>query len=190
MLGWATSVGKAAAEDRRQGTEQVVMDVGNGLRVGPMVCFESAFADMSRHLADDGAEVLIAQSATSTFQQSWAPEQHASLAALRAAETGRPMVHATLTGVSAVYGPDGQRVGSWLGTSAGASAVFEVPLADGVTPYVRFGDWPLHAAVLIVALWCLGEATRGLRPRFRRPAPEPPVPPAHTVRGSQARPWR
>lgn len=189
LLGWATSVGEAAGENRRQGTEQVVMDVGNGLRVGPMVCFESAFPDMSRHLAEDGAEVLIAQSATSTFQQSWAPEQHASLAALRAAETGRPMVHATLTGVSAVYGPEGQRVGSWLGTSESATAVYEVPLATGVTPYVRFGDWPAHAALLIVAVWCAGQGVRTLR-RLRRPAPGPRVPHARTAHGSPAHPGR
>lgn len=49
------------------------MDVGHDLKVGPMVCFESAFPDMSRHLAEDGAQVLIAQSATSSFQNSWAP---------------------------------------------------------------------------------------------------------------------
>lgn len=79
LLGWATSVGKAAGEDRRRGTEQVVMDVGGGLRIGPMVCFESAFPDMSRNLAEDGADVLVAQSSTSTFQQSWAPRQHARL---------------------------------------------------------------------------------------------------------------
>lgn len=47
LLGWATSVGKAAGEDRRRGTEQVVMDAGHGLRVGPMICFETAFPDMS-----------------------------------------------------------------------------------------------------------------------------------------------
>src|SRR5690606_1353586 len=104
LLGWATSVGKAAGEDRMRGTRQVVMDAGGGLRIGPMVCFETAFPDMSRALAEGGADVLLAQSSTSTFQQSWAPAQHASIAALRAAETGRPMVHATLTGVSAVYG--------------------------------------------------------------------------------------
>ena len=75
--------------------------------------------------------MLVAQSSTSTFQQSWAPEQHASLAALRAAETGRPMVHATLTGVSAVYGPSGERVGDRLGTDRSAAAVYDVPLADG-----------------------------------------------------------
>ncbi|WP_369167605.1 apolipoprotein N-acyltransferase [Streptomyces sp. R28] len=190
MLGWATSVGKAAAEDRRRGTEQVVMDAGHGLRIGPMVCFESAFSDMSRNLTDDGAQVLIAQSATSTFQQSWAPEQHASLAALRPAETGRPMVHATLTGVSAVYGPSGQRIGSWLGTDESTSAVYDVPLAGGVTPYVRFGDWPVRAALLIIAAWGASEGIRTLRPRLRRPAPEPPVQPARTAHGSPARPGR
>ncbi|MFJ5265424.1 apolipoprotein N-acyltransferase [Streptomyces sp. NPDC088387] len=184
MLGWATSVGEAAGEDRRRGTEQVVMDV-DGLRVGPMVCFESAFPDMSRALADDGADVLVAQSATSTFQHSWAPEQHASLAALRAAETGRPMVHATLTGVSAVYGPDGERVGSWLGTDASATQVYEVPLADGVTPYVRYGEWPVYVALLVLAALGVTEGVRAIR--LRRRAPESPVPPAHTGREWPAR---
>ncbi|MFE7173346.1 apolipoprotein N-acyltransferase [Streptomyces sp. NPDC057616] len=188
VLGWATSVGKAAGEDRRRGTEQVVMNVGHGLRVGPMVCFESAFPDMSRHLAQDGAEVLIAQSATSTFQHSWAPEQHASIAALRAAETGRPMVHATLTGVSAVYGPGGQRIGSWLGTDASSAEVFDIPLAHGVTPYVRYGDWPVDVALLVLAVWCASEGARAVR--LRRPGPEPHVPPARTVRESPARPGR
>jgi len=148
-----------------------------------MVCFESAFPDMSRHLAEDGAQLLIAQSATSSFQRSWAPEQHASLAALRAAETGRPMVHSTLTGVSAVYDASGQRVGRWIGTDASTSRVYDVPLATGTTPYVRFGDWPVHAALLILAVWCAGRL-------FRRTAPEPLVPPARTAHESPARPGR
>ncbi|GHK05758.1 apolipoprotein N-acyltransferase [Streptomyces sp. Y2F8-2] len=188
LLGWATSVGKAAGEDRRRGTEQVVMNVGHGLRVGPMVCFESAFPDMSRHLAEDGADVLLAQSSTSTFQHSWAPEQHASLAALRAAETGRPMVHATLTGVSAVYGPSGERIGSWLGTDRSTSAVYEVPTAHGVTPYVRFGDWPVHGALLVIAGLGVTEGLRALRARRRAPAPRSQ--PARTTRVSPVRPWR
>ncbi|MFF4253504.1 apolipoprotein N-acyltransferase [Streptomyces sp. NPDC001663] len=188
VLGWATSVGKAAGEDRRRGSQQVVMNVGHGLRVGPMVCFESAFPDMSRHLARDGAELLIAQSATSTFQHSWAPEQHASLAALRAAETGRPMVHATLTGVSAVYDASGHRIGSWLGTSDSASVVYDIPLAHGVTPYARYGDWPVHGALLILAVCCAAEGVRAVR--LRRSGPAPHVPPARTVRESPARPGR
>ncbi|MFI8218878.1 apolipoprotein N-acyltransferase [Streptomyces sp. NPDC085932] len=188
LLGWATSVGKAAGEDRRRGSQPVVMDVGDGLRAGPMVCFETAFPDMTRHLTREGVDVLIGQSATSTFQQSWAPGQHASLAALRAAETGRPMVHATLTGVSAVHGPDGERVGSRLGTDASATQVYEIPLAHGTTPYVRHGDWTVHAALLILFGWAAGEGVRTLR--LRRSAPEPPAPPVRTAHGSPARPGR
>ncbi|WP_086562059.1 apolipoprotein N-acyltransferase [Streptomyces africanus] len=188
LLGWATSVGKAAGEDRMRGSQPVVMNVGDSLRAGPMVCFETAFPDMTRHLTREGADVLIGQSSTSTFQNSWAPEQHASLAALRAAETGRPMVHATLTGVSAVYGPSGERVGSWLGTDASATQVYDVPLAHGTTPYVRLGDWTVHAAMLILAAWAAGEGVRTLR--LRRSAPEPRVPPVRTVHESPARPWR
>ncbi|MEU5954266.1 apolipoprotein N-acyltransferase [Streptomyces sp. NPDC047525] len=190
LLGWATSVGKAAGEDRMRGERPVVMDVGNGLKVGPLVCFESAFPDMSRHLTREGAQLLLAQSSTSSFQSSWAPEQHASLAALRAAETGRPMVHATLTGVSAVYGPDGERVGAPLGTSASATATYDIPLAKGVTPYVRLGDWPVHAALAVLAVLCAAQGVRSVRGpakgRFRRPAPEPHGPRARTAHGSPA----
>ncbi|MFF0162611.1 apolipoprotein N-acyltransferase [Streptomyces sp. NPDC005263] len=186
LLGWVTSVGKAAGEDRRQGSRQVVMNVGHGLRIGPMVCFETAFPDMTRHLAKDGADVLVGQSSTSSFQHSWAPKQHASLAALRAAETGRPMVHATLTGVSAVYDANGRPVGSWLGTDSSAAQVYDVPLAKGVTPYVRLGDWPVHGALVVLAVWAVTEGVRTLR--IRRPAPEPRVPPARTAHESPARP--
>ncbi|MGA4843302.1 apolipoprotein N-acyltransferase [Streptomyces sp. G45] len=195
LLGWATSVGKAAGEDRRRGERPVVMDLktvggraggAGGLRVGPLVCFESAFPDMSRHLTREGAQLLLAQSATSTFQSSWAPEQHASLAAVRAAETGRPMVHATLTGVSAVYGPSGERVGRPLGTSASATAEYDVPLATGTTPYVRYGDWPVHLALGVLAALCAAEGARALR----RPVRAPRVPPARTAHGSPARPGR
>ncbi|MES9522385.1 apolipoprotein N-acyltransferase [Streptomyces capoamus] len=188
LLGWATSVGRAAGEDRRRGTGQTVMDVGHGLRIGPLICFETAFPDMGRHLAEDGADVLLGQSSTSSFQHSWAPEQHASLAALRAAETGRPMVHATLTGVSAVYGPDGGRLGPWLGTDASTARVYDVPLAHGSTPYVRHGDWPVHGALLVLAALGVAEGVRALR--LRRRAPEPLAPPARTVHGSPARPGR
>ncbi|EDX25728.1 apolipoprotein N-acyltransferase [Streptomyces sp. Mg1] len=183
LLGWATSVGKAAGEDRVPGDSPVVMDLPGrpDVRLGPLVCFESAFPDMSRHLAREGAGLLIAQSATSSFQHSWAPAQHASLAALRAAESGRPMVHATLTGISAVYGPSGERLGSALPTSASTAALYEVPLARGTTLYVRFGDWPVGAALAVLAVYCAAAGVRSFR--AGTPAPEPTAPRARTARG-------
>ncbi|MFE2557887.1 apolipoprotein N-acyltransferase [Streptomyces sp. NPDC059352] len=199
-LGWVTSVGKAAQEDRRRGTTPVVMTlpaaegVGagavQGLRVGPLICFESAFPDMSRRLVRDGAGLLVVQSATSTFQESWAPAQHASLAALRAAETGRPVAHATLTGISAAYGPDGRRIGPVLGTEASAVAVRELPLSATTTLYVRWGDWPLYGALAVVGAVCaaegagvLGRPGSPLRRSGPRPGSGPRGPRARTARG-------
>ncbi|WP_194292849.1 apolipoprotein N-acyltransferase [Streptomyces smaragdinus] len=183
VLGWATSVGRAAGEDRRRGTRPVVLTLADGVRAGPLVCFESAFPDMSRHLVREGADVLVVQSSTSTFQHSWAPGQHASLAALRAAETGRPVVHATLTGVSAVFGPGGKPAGPRLGTDDAAATVYDVPLAEGTTAYVRLGDWALFAAPALLALHAAGEV---LRRTARGRAGRPP----RTGRASAARPGR
>ncbi|MFD8687570.1 apolipoprotein N-acyltransferase [Streptomyces sp. NPDC059651] len=180
-LGWATSMGRAAGEDRLRGAGPVTMTLpgAQGLRIGPLVCFESAFPDMSRRLTRDGARVLIAQSSTSSFQHGWAPGQHASLGALRAAENGRPMVHATLTGVSAVYGPQGQRVGAPLGTDTSGTAVYGVPLARGTTLYVRLGDWPLYGAAGVLVAFCAFEAVRSVRRRDRaQPVGGAPVVPA------------
>ncbi|MHC0432891.1 apolipoprotein N-acyltransferase [Streptomyces sp. O3] len=186
LLGWATSVGEAADEDRGRGRAPVLLSVSDGLVAGPLICFETAFPDMSRQLTRDGARLLVAQSATSTFQGSWAPRQHASLAALRAAESGRPVVHATLTGVSAVYGPRGERIGDRLGTEARAAAVYDVPLASGSTLYVRLGDWAVYGALGVLAVLCAAEAVRALR----RPAPQRAGRSARTARGSSGRPAR
>ncbi|MFJ9623014.1 apolipoprotein N-acyltransferase [Streptomyces sp. NPDC101181] len=189
LLGWATSVGRAAGEDRLRGDRQTVMtlpDGAPGLRIGPLVCFETAFPDMSRNLVRDGAQVIVAQSATSTFQESWAPAQHASLGALRAAENGRPMVHATLTGTSAAYGPRGEALSRPLGTDARAAEVYDVPLASGTTLYGRLGDWPVYGALAALAVLLAAEGLRALR----RPGPQSPGPPARTAHGSPERPGR
>lgn len=180
LLGWATSVGKAAGEDRKRGDHQVVMrlpatrSVPEGLRLGPLVCFESAFPDMSRQLARDGAQVIVAQSSTSTFQDSWAPWQHASLAALRAAETWRPVVHSTLTGVSTVADPRGRAAGPPLGTGRSTAVVRDVPLGGGTSPYVRYGDWIVLASVAVVAGTCAAGGVAAVRRRVRKPGPARP----------------
>ncbi|GGO84405.1 apolipoprotein N-acyltransferase [Wenjunlia tyrosinilytica] len=166
MLRWVTGVSAAATENRRRGSGPVVMEAG-GVRLGPLVCFESAFPDMSRALTRRGARLLVTQSSTSSFQRSWAPEQHATLAALRAAETWRPVVHATLTGVSAVYDAHGHRVGRWLGTDESTVGVYDVPLATGTSPYTRYGAWVPWLAFDILGVAALGLGARAVR----RPAP-------------------
>jgi apolipoprotein N-acyltransferase len=88
-----------------------------------LICFESAFPDMSRADARRGAQLIVYQTSDSTFQGSWAPAQHASLGALRAAETGRPVVQAALTGVSAAYDAQGRLLASMTTAQRGLLTV-------------------------------------------------------------------
>jgi apolipoprotein N-acyltransferase len=104
------------------------------------------------------------QTADTTFQDSWGPAQHASLAAVRAVEAGRPVAQAAISGVSAAFDARGRRL-AWQPTSWKGVAVVEVPLSRERTPYVRTGDWLPVAAGLALAAAALVELarTRGRR---------------------------
>ncbi|MBA9004430.1 apolipoprotein N-acyltransferase [Thermomonospora cellulosilytica] len=162
-LGWLAGVSEAAAEDRVPGTGAGTL-AGGGAMLGPMVCFESAFPDLGRALAREGAQALVLQSSTSTFQESWAPPQHASLAAVRAAETGRPVVQAALTGVSAAFDARGRRL-AWLDTDrrGAVTVALRLPPATARTPFTRYGDYVIFIAFAVTAGHLAGAAVRGRR---------------------------
>jgi apolipoprotein N-acyltransferase len=163
-LTWIT---RAAPEDRRRGHSLVVMRA-DGTAFSPLICFESAFPDMSRRVALDGADFIVFQSSTSSFQGSWAPAQHASLAAVRAVETGRPVVHATLTGTSAVFDARGRRL-AWFDTHRRGSVEVAFPLATRTTPFLRYGNWVVVYCATVLAAAAAAALTRAARRRAEQP---------------------
>jgi apolipoprotein N-acyltransferase len=171
-LGFLTSVSRAAPTNVVPGDGAHVLRAtipgGRPLTVGVLICFESAFPDMSRVDADHGAQLIIYQTSDSTFQASWAPAQHASLGALRAAETGRPTVQAALTGDSVAYDARG-RLLSWFGTSRRGVDVVRLglPPSTARTPYDRLGDYVPWTAVGIALLAAAIAAVRTGRIRIR-----------------------
>jgi apolipoprotein N-acyltransferase len=162
-LGWISRVSKAASANRVPGAGahlvHAVDRAGRPLPLGVLICFESAFPDMSRVDADLGAQLIVYQTSDSTFQQSWLPAQHASLGALRAAETGRPVVQAALTGDTVAYDSRGRMATSMTSSSRGVRVVrLELPPAATRTPYDRMGDyvpWTATAIALLAALFAL-----------------------------------
>jgi apolipoprotein N-acyltransferase len=149
LLGWVTRFTDAARVDRHRGRHLAVLHAGD-LAVGPLICFESAFPDLARNLAADGADLVVVQTADTTFQGSWGLDQHASLAAVRAVESGRPVLQAALSGTSAAFDARGRRLawapGSWRG-----AATVQLPLSAERTPYVRIGDAVPVACLLVLA---------------------------------------
>jgi len=160
QLGWLTKISKAAATNMVPGTGAHIMEAtdrqGRPLPIGVLVCFESAFPDMARVDADTGAQLIVYQSSTSTFQGTWGPDQHASLAAVRAAETGRPAVQSALTGVTVAFDARG-RLLAWMGQSSHGvvSARLGLPAASARTVYDRLGDYVPWSALAIVVLAAL-----------------------------------
>jgi apolipoprotein N-acyltransferase len=157
QLGWLTKVSKAASSNMVPGPGAHLLmatdRAGRPLPLGVLVCFESAFPDMSRAEADQGAQLIVYQSETSTFQGTWGPDQHASLAALRAAETGRPVAQAALTGDSVAFDARGRQL-LWLGqnSSGVASVRLELPAATARTFYDQAGDYVMWTCVGVAAL--------------------------------------
>jgi apolipoprotein N-acyltransferase len=173
-LGWLTGISRAAPQNMIAGNGarvlHAVLPGGRSLNFGVLICFESSFPDMSRADVDHGAEVLIYQTSDSTFQGSWAPEQHASLAALRAAETGRPAVQAALTGDSAAFDARGRKL-AWAGTSYRGvlHVTLRLPRASVRTPFDRLGDYVPWIAIAVVTLAIASAMNaKGLFRRFGR----------------------
>jgi apolipoprotein N-acyltransferase len=157
QLGWLTSISKAASSNMVPGPGAHLLmatdRAGRPLPIGVLVCFESAFPDMSRVEADQGAQLIVYQSETSTFQGTWGPDPQGSLAALRAAETGRPVVQAALTGDTVAFDARGRQL-IWLGqdSSGVVSVPLELPAATARTFYDQAGDYVMWTCVGVAAL--------------------------------------
>ena len=158
-LGWLTKISKAAAENMVPGNGArdltVITPGGKPLTIGVLICFESAFPDMSRVDTDHGAQLIVYQTSDSTWQAGWEwiQAQHASLSAVRAAETGRPVVQAALTGDSVAFDPRG-RLLEWKSSKFRGVALARIalPPVSAKTPYDVLGDYVMWIAVGIAAL--------------------------------------
>jgi apolipoprotein N-acyltransferase len=130
-----------------------LFDVANA-RVGSVICFESAFGRQVRDRVRDGAEVIVVSTNNRSYRRSANSDQHVAIGQIRAAETGRPIVHSAISGVTAVIDSDGvvhER------TELFDRALVETVVAGrmGQTTYVRYGEWVLWGSIVGVAITAL-----------------------------------
>jgi apolipoprotein N-acyltransferase len=151
--------------DYSPGTERTIFRV-NGHKLATVICFESAFGPLVRDFVDDGAEIVVVSTNNRSYRRSGNAAQHVAQTQMRAAETGRPFLQASISGISAVVDADGDvRNTTKLFERSVVSAT--VTTTTGETPYVRFGEW----VVVVSALLLLGAAivSRVRRPRATFP---------------------
>ncbi len=121
------------------------------LRVGVLICFESVFPWLARQEVDEGANLLVVMTNDAWFGPTEAPYQHEWAALLRAVETGRWVVRAANTGISAIIAPWGEEVARLdLGRKGVIHAAVE--LRSRKTVYDTIGDLPVIAVLLALLI--------------------------------------
>ncbi|HTE14201.1 MAG TPA: apolipoprotein N-acyltransferase [Burkholderiales bacterium] len=153
-LAWIVNILAIPLQDFSRGAvDQQPLNVA-GQRVAVNICYEDVFGEeIIRQLPQ--ATLLVNMSNVAWFGRSIAPAQHLQISQARALETGRYMLRATNTGMTAVIDPHGkvERVAPQFETMV---LTHTVRGYEGVTPYVRWGNY----AVLILLVIFLGLAWR------------------------------
>jgi apolipoprotein N-acyltransferase len=153
---------QAVPTDYEPGRGPTAFRVGDH-RVGALICFESAFAPLARQYARLGADAIVVLTNNRSYRRSANSAQHLAMGQFRAAETGRPLLQAAISGISAVVDHTG-RVQGRTGLFEPTVLVGDVTTYRGRTPYAALGEWAVAAsAVLLAAAMAAGRVRRPTR---------------------------
>ncbi len=126
---------------------------------GTLICYESAFEDLPRAYRRAGADFLVNITNDSWYGRTAAPYQHAAHLVMRAIETRMGVARSASTGISQFVDP--------LGHVHQSTPLFAVRVetravltSDGLTPYVRWGDWVGLLVVVGTAACLVATRTR------------------------------
>ncbi len=151
--------------DFTPGKQRTIFNV-KGHRLATVICFESAFGPLVRDFVDRGAEVVVVSTNNRSYRRSGNSAQHIAQTQMRAAETGRPFVQASISGMSAVIDADGD-VRNKTELFQRTVVTDTVTTTTGETPYVRFGEWVVAVERAVAA------GGRGREPRAPPPGDVP-----------------
>lgn len=112
-----------------------------GQTIGFDICYEDLFAAQIARQARE-ASVLVNVSNVAWFGDSLALPEHLQIARMRALETGRPMLRATNTGMTAAIDAHGRVIDVVPPFTRGELDTDVQPMT-GDTPYSGWTDWPM-----------------------------------------------
>lgn len=122
--------------DTSSGSEATVFDV-DGLRVAPLLCFESFHPKLSTDSVKAGGELLADSSNNSWFRLSILSDQMVSFSVMRAVENHRSFVFATALGPSTIIDSTGHIL-KQAGREQEGTISARVPVETDLTPYTRW----------------------------------------------------
>ncbi len=149
FLSWLPYIGALNGGLTPGGTDGVYST--SALSIAPLICWESAFADLAYAQMQRNAQILVVSTDDAWFGTTSGPYMHAQIAQLRAVESGAYVVRAAATGISGIIAPDGRwqaRSRLEQQTTVAGKVGRRVP-----TLFARIG--PTRVALALIALYGL-----------------------------------
>lgn len=122
------------------------------LWLAPFICYEIAYAEIVRNTLPQ-AQLLVTTSNDAWFGNSLAPWQHLDIGQFRALQTGRYMLFAGNSGVTAVIDPHGKTIAQVPQFKA-TVLTSKIQAMQGKTPWITIGTWPIIIFMLLMVSIC------------------------------------
>jgi len=171
-LNWISAIHQIPI-DRVPGESIHTIDQPGIPAYGTPICFENAFPALTRDFVRAGATFLVVPVNNASYRFTAAAAQHLQMSQMRAVETGRWVVDAGVSGISAFIDPTGRDV-EHTGLFQTAILRGQIVTSTVETLYVRLGDVVPAACCFVVLLAMLWTPRRR---SLNRPSPGP-LPPS------------
>ena len=153
------NIGYPRTVDLLRGDRAIVLDAGEGLRCGPLICFEGLYADLARKAVQAGeVDFILHLVNNGWFGRSWEERQCVASWVFRAVETRTPFLSCAIGGISCAVAPDGE-------VFVRLDRVMETGVAWGRVPprwreplFMRGGRWIVPVGLGLASVFFLVSA--------------------------------
>jgi apolipoprotein N-acyltransferase len=149
------SLGMQLSDFTPGGSQQNLLEAG-GYPFSTSICYEDAFGGEIINTLPEAA-YLVNVTNDGWFGDSIEPHQHMQMAQMRALETGRYMLRATNTGLTAIVAPNGNIIkqAPLFKKTVLKGSIYPM---GGITPYAQLGDSLIIAFLIFGLVILLGKA--------------------------------